>query len=216
MVLSSQSTRLLPLQVPHASEWLLMSSTLNGCLKTLPWNKPIELLDHHQWKHVNSPALLEWIIKARPYNTTVANAMSFFIFLFTTIFFGWMGEIFNPSSAKSTAIGIPFYILAMTAIYGTTHQKTKFAYRLTEKDISRSANGKLLAKVGWSPWNGWRSSRLSPCYSSSHLTHQLYGLHSSDQVAWGCFTWGWPTSVSFKRCIPNIIIATMSERVTKG
>ncbi|WP_181297873.1 hypothetical protein [Pseudomonas sp. Q2-TVG4-2] len=112
-----------------------MSSILNGFLQALPWNQPIELPDHHQWKRINSPALLEWRIKARPYNTTVANAMFFFIFLITTIFFGWMGEIFNPSSAKSTAIGIPFYILAMTAIYGTTHQKTKFAYRLIEQGI---------------------------------------------------------------------------------
>ena len=112
-----------------------MSSTLKKLTQALPWNQPIELPAHHQWKYANQHALLEWKTKARPYNTTVANAMFIFLFLFTTIFFGWMGEIFNPNSSKSIAIGIPFYILTMTAIYGTTHQKTKFAYRLTETGI---------------------------------------------------------------------------------
>ncbi|MFI7868211.1 hypothetical protein [Ectopseudomonas khazarica] len=112
-----------------------MSSTLNKFTQALPWSQSIELPDHHQWKHTNQHALLEWKIKARPYNTTVANSMFIFLFLFTTILFGWMGEIFNPNSSKSIAIGIPFYILTMAAIYGTTHQKTKFAYRLTETGI---------------------------------------------------------------------------------
>lgn len=112
-----------------------MRDTLNRYLQALPWNHPIELPEHHQWKHANQHALLEWKIKARPYNATVANGMFIFLFLFTTIFFGWMGEIFNPNSSKSTAIGIPFYALTMAAIYGTTHQKTKFAYRLTEAGI---------------------------------------------------------------------------------
>ncbi|WP_241663902.1 hypothetical protein [Stutzerimonas nosocomialis] len=108
---------------------------MNKFLQALPLSHPIELPDHHQWMHANQPVLLEWKIKARPYNTTAANAMFFFLFLFATIFFGWMGEIFNPNSSKSIAIGVPFYVLTISAIYGTTHQKTKFAYRLTEKGI---------------------------------------------------------------------------------
>ena len=112
-----------------------MGSTLNKLIQSLPWNQSIELPEQHQWKHANQHAFLEWKIKARPYNTAVANSMFICLFLFTTIFFGWMGEIFNPNSSKSIAIGIPFYILTMTAIYGTTHQKTKFAYRLTETSI---------------------------------------------------------------------------------
>ena len=112
-----------------------MSSNLNKFLQALPWNQPIELPDHHKWKHASQSGLLEWKIKARHYNTKIANAMFLFLFLFATIFFGWMGEIFNPNYSKSIAIGIPLYILTMTAIYGTTHQKTKFAYRLTETGI---------------------------------------------------------------------------------
>ncbi len=112
-----------------------MGSTLSKLIQALPWNQSIELPEQHQWKHANQHAFLEWKIKARPYNTAVANSMFICLFLFTTIFFGWMGEIFNPNSSKPIAIGIPFYILTMTAIYGTTHQKTKFAYRLTETSI---------------------------------------------------------------------------------
>ena len=52
---------------------LFMSSPLRKFLQALPWNQPIELPANHQWKHANQRALLEWRIKARPYNTTVAN-----------------------------------------------------------------------------------------------------------------------------------------------
>jgi hypothetical protein len=112
-----------------------MSSTFDRLLQSLPGNQPIELPDHHQWKHANLPALLEWKINARPYNTTVANGMFLFLFLLATTLFGWMGGIFSFNSANTTAIGIPFYILALAAIYGTTHQKTKYAYRFTERGI---------------------------------------------------------------------------------
>ncbi|MDP2748086.1 hypothetical protein [Pseudomonas sp.] len=112
-----------------------MSSIFDRLTRALPWNKPIELPEHHQWKHANIPALLEWRIKARPYNIIVANGMFLVVFVFATLMFGWMGGLFNPESISVAAIGMPFYLLTMAAVYGTTHQKTKFAYRFTEQGI---------------------------------------------------------------------------------
>ncbi len=57
-----------------------MSSIFDSLTRTLPWNKPIELPEHHQWKHANLPVLLEWRVSARPYNTTVANGMFLILF----------------------------------------------------------------------------------------------------------------------------------------
>jgi hypothetical protein len=112
-----------------------MSSIFDRLTRALPWNKPIELPGHHRWKHANLPALLEWRIKARSYNTTVANFMFLVVFMFATLLFGWGGGLFNPDSILVASIGMPFYIVTMVAVYGTTHQKNKFAYRFTEQGI---------------------------------------------------------------------------------
>jgi len=112
-----------------------MSSIFDRLTRSLPWNKPIELPEHHQWKHANFPALLEWQIKARPYNTTVANGM--FLFL---LFAGCLGvslilNVATVAGVYGVFVTLFLFALTMTAIYGTTHQKTKFAYRFTERAI---------------------------------------------------------------------------------
>ncbi len=113
-----------------------MSSTLNRFLQTLPWNQPIKLPDNHQWKYANQPALLDWKIKARPYNTTVANSMFVFILCATLIFsYFLLYENAKFSLIETIFIAAPGFLLFFLALYGTTHQKTKFAYRLTETGI---------------------------------------------------------------------------------
>lgn len=112
-----------------------MSSIFDRLTRSLPWNKPIELPEHHHWKYANLPALLEWRIRARPYNTTVANGM--FLFL---LFAGCLGVllILNVAAAAGVYgifITIFLFTLTMAAIYSTTHQKTKFSYRFTEQGV---------------------------------------------------------------------------------
>ncbi len=113
-----------------------MSSPLRKFLQALPWNQPIELPAHHQWKHANQRALLEWRIKARPYNTTVANGMFIFL-LCTTLIFSYFLLYKNANFAliETTFIAVPGFFLFFLALYGTTHQKTKFAYRFTQRGI---------------------------------------------------------------------------------
>ena len=62
--------------------------------------------------------LAAWVTFWANDNSFLSEDGSWYGSVFATIFFGWMGEIFNPNSSKSIAIGIPFYILTMTAIYG--------------------------------------------------------------------------------------------------
>lgn len=113
-----------------------MSSILRKLLQVLPWSQPIEPPAHHQWKHANQRALLEWRVKARPYNTTVANGMFAFL-LCIALMFSYFLLYKNASFelVETAFIAAPGFFLFFLALYGTTHQKTKFAYRLTEECI---------------------------------------------------------------------------------
>ncbi len=113
-----------------------MSSTWNKFLQALPWNKLIELPDHHRWKHANQYALLEWKINARPYNTTVANGMFAFMLCASLVFsYFLLYENAKFSFIDGVFIAAPGFFLFFLALYGTTHQKTKFAYRFTQRGI---------------------------------------------------------------------------------
>jgi len=89
--------------------------------------KPLALPPQLQWQYQDEPALAEWSLKARPYNTDIANGL-FFIFVIVSA----AGAYWH-----STLGGFPlivdillFCVLTSVAL-SMTHQKTKFAYRLT-------------------------------------------------------------------------------------
>ncbi|MEO9332111.1 hypothetical protein [Ectopseudomonas guguanensis] len=113
-----------------------MSSTLDKLIQALPWNQPIKLPDRHNWKCDSQNALLEWVIKARPYNTTVANGMFWFMM---SIALGACYLMFfkndNSPLIEKLSWSAIFLSVFFLALYGTTHQKTKFSYRLTETGI---------------------------------------------------------------------------------
>lgn len=90
-----------------------MSSTLNNFLQALPWNQAIELPDQHQWKYANQPALLEWSLKARPYDTRVANIMFLSLLTIITLVFVGAAHKIPAHSLLEKLIGIPFYLLTM-------------------------------------------------------------------------------------------------------
>ncbi|HEP9717124.1 TPA: hypothetical protein VDW09_004959 [Pseudomonas aeruginosa] len=41
----------------------------------LPWSRPLALPPQLEWKYANEPELMSWTIKARNYNTFIANIM---------------------------------------------------------------------------------------------------------------------------------------------
>ena len=113
-----------------------MSSTLNKLTQALPWNQPIELPDHHRWKQANQHALLEWKIKARPYNTTVANGM-FWVMMSVALGACYLMFFRNDNSPiiEKLSWSAIFLSVFFLALHGTTHQKTKFAYLFTQRGI---------------------------------------------------------------------------------
>lgn len=112
-----------------------MPKDLEILYRALQWNPPIELPSDHQWKYADQPALVEWRIRARPYNTTVANWMFVAcLALAWALFFG-LTDVLDTGSIVFDLFGLLILFLSLSAIYGMTHQKTKFAYRITEQAI---------------------------------------------------------------------------------
>ncbi|VXB06007.1 conserved membrane hypothetical protein [Pseudomonas sp. 8AS] len=131
-----------------------MNNDLQILLDLLRWSKPIELPQHHQWKHEDQPALLEWRIRARPYNTTIANGMFAFMTIAMVIVFYLMLHTDNDlSTLGKFAWSLPPCAVFLAALYGTTHQKTKFAYRFTKAGMEvcewKELSQALLVFVKW-------------------------------------------------------------------
>ncbi|MGK8705260.1 hypothetical protein ACRS5L_02470 [Metapseudomonas otitidis] len=114
----------------------------------LRWNRPVELPENHQWAHPDEPVLLEWRINARPYNTRVANLMFLMVLILAVlIFFVLLTPESDSSILEDLAWGGAFFFPCMLAVYGTTHQKTKFIYRFTRLGVE-CCKWKELSK-GW-------------------------------------------------------------------
>jgi len=98
--------------------------------------KPLELPPQLQWKYANEPELIGWRIRARNYNTFVANGMLAFMLLLTlgaSMFlystYHGLAEIWRWTWC------IFFYIVIALTISSMTHQRVNFAYRLTHSGM---------------------------------------------------------------------------------
>ena len=101
----------------------------------LNFNKPFDLPPQPQWKYANEPELMTWTIRARNYNTFVANAMFWFCFIAITA-----GSIFLYRGTKeylvfNTISTLLFFIIVNTALISMTHQRMNFAYRFTQSGV---------------------------------------------------------------------------------
>ncbi|WP_346097165.1 hypothetical protein [Pseudomonas veronii] len=99
------------------------------------FSKPLDLPPQLQWKYANEPELMTWTIRARNYNTFVANAMFWFCFIAITV-----GSIFLYRDTKeylvfNTISTLLFFIFVNTALISMTHQRMNFAYRITRSGI---------------------------------------------------------------------------------
>ena len=99
------------------------------------FSKPLDLPPQLQWKYANEPELRTWTIRARNYNTFVANAMFWFCFIAITV-----GSIFLYRDTKeylvfNTTSTLLFFIIVNTALISMTHQRMNFAYRFTQSGV---------------------------------------------------------------------------------
>jgi membrane protein YdbS with pleckstrin-like domain len=100
------------------------------------FSKPLDLPPQLQWKYANEPELMTWTIRARNYNTFVANAMFWFCFIAITV-----GSIFLYRDTKeylvfNTISTLLFFIIVNTALISMTHQRMNFAYRFTRQELN--------------------------------------------------------------------------------
>ncbi|NUT75803.1 hypothetical protein HNO86_12190 [Pseudomonas sp. C1C7] len=100
------------------------------------FKKTLELPPQLQWKHADEPELLAWTIRARNYNTFVANCM--FWFMAAVIMGGAfiMYEVYEGMSQPwRTLSSVLFFIFILFTISCMTHQRMNFAYRFTRSGV---------------------------------------------------------------------------------
>ena len=80
---------------------------------------------------------MTWTIRARNYNTTIANCifafMTILISLLTCI--GHPSETFSASSSSDILVSALFFTVLLFTISTMTHQKMNFAYRFTHSGL---------------------------------------------------------------------------------
>ncbi|HDS1737725.1 hypothetical protein [Pseudomonas sp. BP8] len=90
-----------------------------------------------KWKYAGEPELLMWAIRARNYNTFVANSMFAFMQLVITgvAFIIFSNHSSNDSFTVRFLIALGFHIFLSLTVLGMTHQRMNFAYRLTRSGV---------------------------------------------------------------------------------
>ena len=96
------------------------------------WATPRELPSQLTWKYAHEPELLGWRIKARNYNTTIANGL---LVVMLSIVFGlalyqYFTSVFEPGFSKILIYVLFFFFISTPAVC-MTHQRMNFAYRFT-------------------------------------------------------------------------------------
>ncbi|MGX5218221.1 hypothetical protein ACVTMO_06125 [Pseudomonas segetis] len=98
--------------------------------------KPPVIPDRLTWEYTHEPELISWTIRARSYNTFVANIL-FWIYLAVTLCvscFFYIGLFEGDIVSKVTAAVLAFVVL-LAANVSMTHQRMNFAYRLSQSGI---------------------------------------------------------------------------------
>ena len=93
--------------------------------------KPLPLPPRLEWHYQSEPTLAEWSVKARAYNTDIANGLCAVFFLVATPTAVWLG--FDTAQTLFWQLFLTLFgvLLFGSMILSMTHQTTNFAYRLT-------------------------------------------------------------------------------------
>ncbi|MNM68960.1 hypothetical protein D3C81_805370 [compost metagenome] len=100
-------------------------------------NKNLELPPQLKWKFSHEPELLGWTIRARNYNTFVANCM--FLFLSVALiglsYVVYLVPAPGEGFVARVVIGFCFYMVFTLVILSVTHQRINCAYRVTKSGL---------------------------------------------------------------------------------
>ena len=96
------------------------------------WGTPRELPPQLTWKYAHESELLSWRIKARNYNTVVANGMFVFMLFFTLALCFIMYDVYEGTDQPWRTLSCVFFFCLMAfTVSCMTHQRMNFAYRFT-------------------------------------------------------------------------------------
>lgn len=100
-------------------------------------NREPDLPPQLKWKCAHEPKLLGWTIRARNYNTFVANCMFAFMAVATTggAYTVYLHPIPGAEHITQLAISVSFYMLITLTTSSMTHQRMNSAYRFTKSGI---------------------------------------------------------------------------------
>ena len=100
------------------------------------FNKTLDLPPQLQWQYADEPELLGWTIRARNYNTFVANGM--FAFMSVVIVGGGfiMYSVYEGMSQPWRTLSCTFFCMVILLVISSmTHQRMNFAYRFTQSGV---------------------------------------------------------------------------------
>ena len=83
------------------------------------------------WKHADKPAIMAWQIRARNYNTHVAN-IGFFIFAILFLGAAYVSSLLTETLLFSFLLGGGMYVFFLIIAMSITHNTTIIVYRFTE------------------------------------------------------------------------------------
>ncbi|MGY2292750.1 hypothetical protein ACW9H6_25635 [Pseudomonas sp. SDO528_S397] len=103
----------------------------------LNFNKPLNLPPQLRWEYTDERVLLGWTIRARNYNTCVANGMFAFMALLTAgaAYIIYLFPAPRESHLMQIIVSLSFFTLLLLTLSSITHQRTNFAYRMTHSGV---------------------------------------------------------------------------------
>ncbi|MDD1979812.1 hypothetical protein NPS20_25980, partial [Pseudomonas putida] len=98
-------------------------------------NKDLELPPQLKWKFSHEPELLGWTVRARNYNTFVADLMFWFCFAAITISSILICRSMDDDPVFGGLLTLLFFSSVSFSLVSITHQRMKFAYRFTPTGV---------------------------------------------------------------------------------
>jgi len=86
-------------------------------------------------KPLTLPPQLQWQYQDEPYNTDIANGIFLIFLVICAVVSVWTGEDAAKSLGYQLLWGGAMFVILMSMVVSMTHQKTKFAYRLTASGL---------------------------------------------------------------------------------
>ena len=93
--------------------------------------KPLTLPPQLDWQYKDEPSLAEWSLKARAYNTDIANGLFVIFALISLAAAYWHSTL----GGYHVVVDILLFAVLSGVALSMTHQTTKFAYRLTASGL---------------------------------------------------------------------------------